>query len=266
MAAIHVGIGGWNFAPWRGTFYPAGLKQADELAYASRQVTSIEINGTFYRTQTPASFAKWRDAVPDGFVFSLKAPRYATHRRELAESGESVGWFLNSGLLELGDKLGPLLWQFPPTRTFDPAQLRPFLGCLPASHEGVPLRHVVETRHPSFANPEWITMLRAAGVAHALMESDKHVLLGDLTAPFVYARLERNSADEAEGYAEGALDTWAERIRHWSAGEFVSDLPLAGQAEPTPAPRECFIYFISGDKVRAPMAAVSMLKRLRENP
>ena len=262
MTAIHVGIGGWNFAPWRGTFYPAGLKQADELAYASRQVTSIEINGTFYRTQSPASFAKWRDATPDGFVFSVKAPRYATHRRDLAEAGESVGWFLNSGLLELGAKLGPLLWQFPPTRTFDPGQLQPFLDSLPAAHEGVPLRHVIETRHPSFADPEWIAMLHQAGVAQAVVESGKHVLLGDVTAPFVYARLERNSADEAEGYAEDALDRWAERLRRWSTGDAVSDLPLARPAPADNMKRECFIYFISGDKVRAPMAAVSMLKRL----
>ena len=261
MTGVHVGIGGWNFAPWRGTFYPPGLRQADELAFASRQVTSIEINATFYKTQSPESFKRWRDSTPDGFVFSIKAPRYATHRRELAETREPIGWFLQSGVLELGDRLGPILWQFPPSRQFDPAAMRPFVEHLPAAHAGVPLRHVVETRHPSFADPAWVAMLAEAGIAWAIVESEKHVLRGDLTAPFVYARLERNSADADEGYAGAALDTWAERVRRWRSAEAVTDLELAGPA-PNPAARECFIYFISGDKVRAPVAALSMLKRL----
>ena len=261
MAQVHVGIGGWNFAPWRGTFYPEKLQQAKELSYASRHVTSIEINATFYGSQKPASFAKWREETPEDFVFSVKGPRYATHRRDLNEAAESIGRFLESGIRELGHKLGPLLWQFPPTRQFDAAAMRPFLALLPAKHGELPLRHVIEARHPSFADPAWVALLREYGVAHAIVESDKHVLFGDLTAPFVYARLERNSEAEPEGYADDALDTWAERIRHWSLGRSVTDLKLMAGAG-SDEPRECFIYFISGDKVRAPHAAAAMLQRL----
>lgn len=260
-AAIHVGIGGWNFAPWRGGFYPAGLPQAQELSYASRHVTSIEINATFYGSQKPASFVKWRRETPDSFVFSVKAPRFATNRRALSEAGESIARFLQSGVLELGEKLGPLLWQFPPTRRFDKAAMQPFLDLLPPSHDGVKLRHVIEARHPSFADPQWMDLLRQAGVAHAIVDSDKHVLQADVTAPFVYARLERNALDEPEGYAAPALDHWAQRVRCWAEGGAVTDLPCA--TSPAPAvPRACFVYFISGDKVQAPRAAVAMLDRL----
>lgn len=260
-AAVYVGIGGWNFPPWRGTFYPPGLPQAQELAYASARLTSIEINGTFYRTQTPASFSKWRQQTPDGFVFAVKAPRYGTHRRELGESRDTIVRFLDSGLAELGEKLGPILWQFPPTRQFTAEGMTPFLELLPRSHAGVGLRHVIEARHRSFASAEWMALAREAGVAQAIVESEKHVLLGDLTADFVYARLERNSEAEAEGYDPVALDAWAERIRRWSAGQAVTDLPTVGPAA-APKQRPCFVYFISGDKVRAPTAAMAMLRRL----
>ena len=262
MAAIYVGIGGWTFEPWRGTFYPAGLPQAQELAYASRHLTSIEINGTFYGSQKPASFIKWREETPDGFVFSLKGPRFATNRRDLAGAAEPIARFLGTGVLELGPKLGPILWQFPPTRQFDPDAMRPFLDCLPPEHAGVALRHVIEARHPSFANPIWMDMLRHAGVAHAIVESDKHVLQADVTAPFIYARLERNSLTETEGYASAALDQWADRFRRWSNGQPVEDLPAAGPPNGETKPRDCFVYFISGDKVRAPAAAMAMLDRL----
>src|SRR4051794_9610813 len=262
MAAIHVGIGGWNFPPWRGTFYPAGLPQAQELAYASRHVTSIEINSTFYGSQKPSSFIKWRDETPEGFVFSIKGPRYATHRANLAESAESIDRFLQTGVLELGGKLGPILWQFPPTRKFDPDAMRPFLEALPPAHAGRPLRHVIEARHPSFADPAWMDLLRHFAVAHAIVESDKHVLLADMTAPFVYARLERNSLEEEEGYASGSLSAWAERAQLWSSGRAVTDLPVTGRVPNPPEQRECFIYFISGEKVRAPIAAMALLERL----
>ncbi|GAC1345762.1 MAG: DUF72 domain-containing protein [Acetobacteraceae bacterium] len=262
MVDIHVGIGGWNFAPWRGPFYPAGLPQAKELSYASRHVTSIEINATFYGSQKPASFIKWREDTPDGFIFSVKAPRFATHRRELADAGQSIARFLDSGVLELGAKLGPVLWQFPPSRRFEDEPMSRFLELLPREHQGTPLRHVVETRHPSFADPAWINRLSDAGIAQAIVDSDKHVLLGDITAPFVYARLERNSEAEPEGYVASALDGWVERIRRWSGGQPVADLPMAGPPA-APAPRQCFIYFISGDKVRAPAAAAAMLARLK---
>ena len=260
-AAVHVGIGGWTFAPWRGPFYPAGLPHAKELAYAGSKLTAIEINGTFYRTQTPASFAKWGREVPDGFVFAVKAPRVATHRTALAESEPSIARFLDSGLLELGDRLGPILWQFPPTRKFDPEQFTAFLSLLPARHGGVALRHVVEARHPSFAVPEWFALLRSYGAAAAVIDSDKHTLAGDLTAAFVYARLQRNAEAEPEGYAADDLDSWATRVRAWTAGKPVTDLPLLSPAV-THAPRECFVFFISGDKIRAPDAAQAFLGRL----
>ncbi len=263
MAHVHVGIGGWNFAPWRGSFYPDKLPHQQELSYASLHVTSIEINATFYGSQKPVSFIKWRQETPDDFVFSVKGPRYATHRRDLTEAGESIERFLNSGVLELQDKLGPMLWQFPPTRQFDADNMRPFIERLPASHGGMALRHVIEARHPSFADPAWAALLQEAGIANAIVESGKHTLLGDLTAPFVYARLEQNSEAEPEGYASAALDLWADRIQRWSSGQAVNDLTLVGPA-PAKRSRECFIYFISGDKVRAPHAAAAMLTRLRQ--
>ena len=262
MQAIRIGIGGWNFAPWRGSFYPPGLPQARELEFASRAVTSIEINSTFYGSQKPASFTKWRNSVPDDFVFSVKGPRFSTHRRDMAGAAESVERFLGTGVLELGDKLGPILWQFPPTRSFDPAALRAFLEALPPRHGDRTLRHVIEARHPSFADPAWIALLAEFGVANAIVDSDKHALLGDLTAPFVYARLERNSQAEPGGYAADALALWHERIRNWASGRVVTDLDYTGPAEPTPPARDCFIYFISGDKQRAPDSARSMLSLL----
>ena len=258
----HVGIGGWTFAPWRGAFYPPGLTHAKELAYAGSKLTAIEINGTFYRTQTPASFAKWRGEVPDGFVFAVKAPRVSTHRTALAESEPAIARFLDSGLVELGDRLGPILWQFPPTRRFEPEHFADFLALLPTSHGGVAMRHVVEARHESFVVPEWFALLRKHGVAAAVIESDKHTLLGDLTAPFVYARLQRNVEAEAEGYDTTGLDEWAARVRRWTAGQPVTDLRLITAAESKPAPRDCFVFFISGDKVRAPDSAQAFLKRL----
>ncbi len=260
-ANAHVGIGGWTFAPWRGPFYPPGLPHARELAYAAERLTAIEINGTFYRTQTPASFAKWRDETPDGFVFSVKAPRAATWKKELGEAEPQISRFLESGLLELGDRLGPILWQFAPTRKFDPDLFAAFLALLPAQHRGVALRHVIEARHESFAVPGWFELLRKHGVAAAIVESGKHTLLGDLTAPFVYARLERNADAEAEGYAAEALDAWAKRVACWTTGKPVTGLPtLAPAAAKTP--RECFVFFISGDKVRAPDAAQAFIARL----
>ena len=259
---IHVGIGGWTFAPWRGAFYPPGLPHAKELAYASSRLSAIEINGTFYRTQTPASFVKWRNDVPDGFIFAVKAPRVATHRTALAESEPSVARFLDSGLIELGDRLGPILWQFPPTRHFEPEHFADFLSLLPATHQGVPLRHAIEARHASFACPEWFALLRDHGVAAAIIDSDKHTLLGDLTAPFVYARLQRNLEAEPDGYAAAALDTWAARARHWTTGHPVEDLRVIAP-QSNPVPRECFVFFISGDKVRAPDAAQAFMARLK---
>ncbi len=262
MERIRVGIGGWNFAPWRGTFYPRGLPQSQELAFASQNLTSIEINSTFYGAQKPESFRKWREQTPNDFVFAVKGPRFATNRRDLAGAGESVQRFLTGGVLELGEKLGPILWQFPATRQFDPAAMRPFLDALPSKQSDHHLRHVVETQHPSFADPKWIDLLREAGIASAIVDSGKHAMVADPTAPFVYARLEHNDADAADGYDAKALDVWASRFRAWSAGKPVKDLVRAGPAEKKPPPRPCFVYFISGDKVRAPDSARAMLRRL----
>ena len=183
------------------------------------------------------------------------------HRTALAESEPSIARFLDSGLLELGDRLGPILWQFPPTRRFEPDHFADFLALLPAAHGGVPLRHVIEARHESFGVPEWFGLLRKHGVAAAIIDSDKHALSGDLTAPFVYARLQRNAETEPEGYGGPSLDAWAGRVRAWSQGRVVSDLPLVAPAA-GPAARPCFVFFISGDKVRAPDAAQAFLTRL----
>ena len=261
--AIHIGIGGWTFAPWRGGFYPKGLPHAQELRYAGERLSSIEINGTFYRTQSPASFRKWAGDVPAGFVFALKGSRYATHRKPLAEAAPSIERFLASGPLTLGDKLGPVLWQFAPFLKFDLEDFGAFLTLLPHERDGQRLRHVVEARHPSFADPRFIELLRAHQVANAIVESDKHALVEDLTADFVYLRLERAQADEPTGYAKKALDRWAQRIRAWADGGEPADATRLG---PPPAPkakaRDCFVYFISGAKERNPAAAMALIERL----
>jgi len=261
MPSIRVGIGGWTFPPWRGVFYPPGLPHARELAYASEHLTTIEINGTFYGAQKPESFARWRAETPDGFVFSVKAARATTHRKDPAEIEASVHRFLGSGVTELGEKLGPILWQFPPTRQFDAQAFEGFLALLPNALDGVPLRHVVEARHSSFDDPAAIALLRRFGVARAMIDSDKQHLLGDQTADFVYARLQRSQEAQPDGYPPDALDLWAGRFRAWSRGDAVTDLPLVDAAA-APAPRDCYVYFISGDKVRAPAAAMAMLGRV----
>jgi uncharacterized protein YecE (DUF72 family) len=243
--SIRVGIGGWVFPPWRGAFYPTGLRQGEELAYASRHVTAIEINGTFYRIQTPASFRKWCDETPDDFVFSLKAPRFLTHRAELASAAPYMQRFFDSGFLELGEKLGPILWQFAPTLAFDAADFAAFLALLPAELGGHALRHVVEARHPSFRAPEFIDLLRQRRVAVAWVDDAKYPAFEDLTADFAYLRLRRCSEKEETGYPAEAIDQWAERLKSWSAEG-----------------RDVFLYFINGAKIRAPAAAQALIQRL----
>jgi uncharacterized protein YecE (DUF72 family) len=257
---IKVGIGGWTFEPWRGVFYPPDLPQARELEFASRQLTSIEVNGTFYSTQKPATFRRWADAVPDDFVFSLKAPRYAVNRRVLAEAGPSIQRFLESGLTELGPKLGPLLWQFPPTKKFEEEDFAAFLALLPKTLEGQPLLHAVEVRHDSFRHPRLVALLRRAEVAVVYADSATYPAIADVTGPFVYARLQRAEDDLPTGYAPQALDAWAARSRQWEGGG-APDLPLL--AEPAEArPRPVFVYMINGAKVRAPAAAMALIERL----
>ncbi len=242
---IHVGVGGWTFAPWRGTFFPAGLPHARELEHASRQITAIEINGTYYRTQAPASFAKWRDATPPGFVFTVKASRYCTNRTKLAEAGESIARFIGSGLTELGDKLGPILWQLMPTKQFDAADCEAFLALLPASHGGLPLRHAIEPRHDSFRDAAFIALARRHDVAIVFADSARHPEIDAPTAGFTYARLQQSREEVATGYDDAALDRWADRARGWAADG-----------------RDAFVFFISGAKVRAPAAAQALIARL----
>jgi uncharacterized protein YecE (DUF72 family) len=242
---IRVGIGGWVYPAWRGAFYPPGLRQTEELAFASRHVTAIEINGTFYRIQTPASFRRWHDETPDDFAFSLKAPRFLTHRAELASAAPYMDRFFASFLLDLGGKLGPILWQFAPTKQFDAADFAAFLDLLPRTRDGRALRHVVEARHRSFQCPEFIDLLRRHGVAVALVDDPHHPEFAELTADFVYLRLRRCAEAEPAGYTPDALNRWAERLNAWSAEG-----------------RDCFLYFINGAKIRAPAAAQALIERL----
>jgi len=259
---IRVGIGGWVFAPWRGAFYPKGHPQARELEYASRKLTTIEINGTFYRTQTAASFRKWAEETPDDFVFSLKGPQFATNRKVLAEAGSSIERFFGSGVLELKDKLGPVLWQMSPWKQFEPEDFEAFLALLPQKLDGRAIRHVVEVRQQSFAVPAFVDLLRKYAVGVVLVESDKHHLIADVTSDFVYARLQRTSEEETTGYPARTLDLWAKRAQAWEQGATPDDLPLIGKAPPK-AKRDVFIYMISGAKVRAPAAAMALIERVK---
>jgi len=259
---IRVGIGGWLYEPWRGSFYPEGLPQRRELEYASGKLTAIEINSTYYRTQSAASFAKWRDTTPDGFVFSVKALRYATQRKVLAEAGESIERFVASGLTELGPKLGPIVWQFAPTKRFDPEDFERFLSALPRRHAGCALRHTLDVRHASFAVPEFVALARRHGAAIVLSDSDEYPLIADVTADFVYARLMRTVPEEPAGYAASALDAWTGRARAWAQGGAPADLPQLAQAAKRTA-RDVFMFFISGAKERAPAAALALIERLR---
>ena len=258
---IRVGIGGWTYEPWRGAFYPDKWPQKRELEYASRHVTAIEINGTFYSRFKPASFAQWRDTVPEGFVFTLKASRYATNRKVLAEAGESIQRFVEQGIVELGDKLGPILWQFAATKRFDPADFGAFLKLLPAKQDGVGLRHAVHVRHESFAVPEFVALCRAAGVAIVYAQSATYPPLADVTADFVYAPLETAVEDEAAGYSAAELDRWAVAAGTWAAGGLPDGLPYLDTPPPR-QPRETFVFFISGAKVRNPAAAEALIGRL----
>ncbi|MES2272390.1 MAG: DUF72 domain-containing protein [Pseudomonadota bacterium] len=244
MGIIRVGIGGWTFEPWRGTFYPEGLRQKDELNYAASHLTSIEINGTYYRLQSPKSFAEWAKAAPEGFAYAVKASRYCTNRKILGEAGESVDKFVKQGLAELGDKLGPILWQFAPTKVFDAEDMAAFLDLLPKSVDGVRLRHALEVRHESYRDPAFIALAKAAGAAIVRADHDEYPLIEADTADFTYARLMQSVEDEPAGYAPDALDDWAERAMGWAK---------TGDA---------FVYVISGAKIRAPAAAQSLIARL----
>ncbi|MCB1445170.1 MAG: DUF72 domain-containing protein [Rhizobiaceae bacterium] len=260
---IHVGIGGWTFEPWRGTFYPDKLPQKRELEYASGRLTSIEINGTYYGSQKPESFARWHDETPEGFVFALKGPRFATNRKQLAQSRESVERFLSSGLLELKDKLGPINWQFMETKKFEPEDFESFLGFLPASIEGRPLKHAVEVRHASFAAPDFIALARRHGVAVITAGDSKFPQIADPTADFVYLRIMGTDDRHDRGYSEAELDVWAERARAYAGGGAPGDLDRASGDPAAKTPRDVYLYVISGHKERNPAAAMALIERLR---
>jgi uncharacterized protein YecE (DUF72 family) len=261
---IHVGIGGWTFEPWRGAFYPKGLPHSKELAYAGGRLTSIEVNGTFYRTQTPATFCKWASEVPEGFVFALKGPRFATNRRVLKEAGDSIERFLDSGVVELGDRLGPLLWQFAPTKKFDAADFGGFLELLPERFDGRRLRHAIEVRHDSFCTAEFVALLRRFAMPAVFTDHVTYPSIADVTGNFVYARLQRGKDTVPTAYPSKQLVAWAERLRVWSQGKLPKDLPRLDAAHtPKPAPRDVFAYVIHEGKVRAPAAAMALIERLK---
>lgn len=241
---IRVGVGGWVYEPWRGTFYPEGLRQKDELSYLSQHLTATEINATYYGTQKPATFANWAKAVPDGFRFAVKASRYCTNRKLLAEAGPSIEKFVNQGIAELGDRLGPILWQFMPTKTFDAQDFRAFLALLPPSVAGVPLRHALEVRHDSFDHPDFLALARDAGAAIVRADHDAYPLIEGHDVGFSYWRLMRSRDDEAAGYGEADLADWAKRAK---AAAVRSDL---------------HIFFISGAKVRNPAAAAALIETI----
>jgi uncharacterized protein YecE (DUF72 family) len=259
---IRVGIGGWTYAPWRKLFYPAGLLQRRELEYASRQLRAIEINGTFYGAQKPATYARWASETPDGFVFSLKAPRYITEGKPLAQAGRGIEAFVHGGLAEMGDRLGPILWQWPPSRRFDADDLAAFLDLLPHELAGQRLRHVLEVRHPSFACEHYLELVRAHGVPTVFTDSTDYPSLADLSGDFSYARLMR-SVDELEcGYAGEALDRWSGCAGQWAAGNDVVDLPHAAAPLAKGPRRDVFVFFIGSAKHRNPAAAMALQARV----
>ena len=258
---IRVGVGGWVFEPWRGAFYPDGLRQADELAYMASQVTAIEINATYYGMQKPESWRKWASQTPDGFKFAVKGSRFCTNRRELASAGEAIGRFFQQGLTELGPKLGPVLWQFAPTKRFDPVDFRGFLELLPKTADGLELRHVVEARHDSFRTEEFIALLRQYDVPVVFADHASYPGIWDVTGDLVYARLQTGSDQLEAAYPPQELDRWSARLQAWANGGTPEDLPRI--AEPAPQrPREVFAFVIHEGKLRAPAAARAIIQRL----
>jgi uncharacterized protein YecE (DUF72 family) len=250
---VHVGIGGWDYDPWRGTFYPPGLPKARQLAFASRALTAIEINATFYKLQRPELFERWAADVPDGFVFSIKGSRFCTNRKLLGEGAEAIARFCGQGFTRLGPKLGPILWQLAATKRFEPEDIAAFFALLPREQDGLPLRHVIEAPHESFRDARFAALARDAGVAICVVDEGGPAPPDDgATAPFAYVRLKNSREEEPCGYPPAELDHWAERARRWTA-------------DPG-APRETFLFVIGGAKLRAPAAALALLARLAPSP
>jgi uncharacterized protein YecE (DUF72 family) len=286
-SALRIGISGWRYAPWRGRFYPDGLAQARELAYASRQVCTVEINGTFYSLQRPESFIRWRDDTPGGFVFAVKGPRFITHTLRLRDAKEPLANFLASGVLALCEKLGPILWQLPPTLRWDAASIEPFLDLLPHDTQAAarlarrhgsrmrgrsvtdtdakrPLRHALEIRHPSFVCPEFVATLRQRGIALVTADTaGKWPVLEDATADFAYIRLHGDKALYRSGYSAGAIADWARRIDAWSRGATPRGARLAGSRATASGPRDVYCYFDNDVKVMAPRDARALMSALR---
>ena len=261
MSVIHVGIGGWDYEPWRETFYPPGLSKKKQLEYVGQQLTATEINATYYKLQRPELFAGWAKMVPDGFKFAVKASRFATNRKNLGEGGEAIGKFCAQGFTELGDKLGPILWQLAPTKKFDPEEIRAFLMLLPTSRDGIRLRHALEVRHESFRSREFVAMARAAGVAIVYSEGEDYPAIADVSGTFTYARLQCTREDEPLGHSREELDRLAARAKAWARGESPAGLPYV--ADPAPATaRDSYLFFIAGAKARAPAAAMALMERL----
>jgi uncharacterized protein YecE (DUF72 family) len=260
---IRVGVGGWTYAPWRDNFYPAGLVQRRELEYASRHLTAIEINGTWYGAQKPTTYAKWRDETPDGFVFSVKAPMRITMARDLSGTGGQVDAFLG-GIVTLADKLGPLVWQFDPMRKLQLDDLARFTELLPAEVDGRRLRHVLDVRVHAVIGPDLVALARQHGMATVFTDSTEHPSFADVTADFVYARLMGTRSSTPTGYPPKELQAWAKRARAWASGREPDDLPHVDAAPAAPAVhRDVFVYFISGAKERNPAAAQALLELLR---
>ena len=268
---IRIGISGWRYEPWRGAFYPDDLKQDDELAYASRKLATIEINGSFYSLQRPEYYARWRDETPDGFVFSVKGGRYITHMKRLRDIEAPLANFYHSGIDELGAKLGPFLWQFPPSFAFDPARLAAFFELLPrdtatlgARGPSRALRHAIEIRHRSFETPAFVDLLRQHDVALVVADTaGKWPLAEDLASDFVYVRLHGDRKLYESGYTIAALERWAARIRAWSEGGQVDDARLiAPGATPRRTSRDVYVYFDNDIKVKAPRDAMRLADML----
>ena len=254
---IRCGIGGWTYAPWRDNFYPKGLVQRRELEYASRHLRCIEINGTYYGAQKPATYAKWRDETPEGFVFSAKAPMRIMQSKALAKTGAQIDDFIG-GISTLCDRLGPLLWQFDAGLTLQRDAFAAFCDLLPRDADGRPLRHVLDVRDAGFIDADFIALARRHGFAMVFTDSPEHPSFADATADFVYARLMRSRSDIATGYLPGELDAWARRAQLWARGSEPDDLPKIVDDAPPSKPREVFIQFISAAKERNPAAAMAL--------
>ncbi|MCS3847637.1 uncharacterized protein YecE (DUF72 family) [Xanthomonas campestris] len=285
--SIRIGISGWRYARWRGTFYPTGLAQRRELAYAGRCFPSVEINGSFYSLQRPESYQSWYDETPDDFVFAVKGPRFVTHMKRLRDCEQALANFFASGVLRLGPKLGPILWQLPPSLRFDDAVLDAFLSSLPRDTEAAlalarkrdttlmhgrtalsvdrkrPLRHALEMRHPSFCDPSCMKLLRKHKVAVVVADTaGKFPYLEDVTADFVYLRLHGDAQLYASGYSDHALDRWGERIAAWAAGGEPTDAQRVGPRASKRARRDVYCYFDNDMKVHAPFDARGLMQRL----